>query len=129
MDSRTTAGFLLTNVHDVSLLVDHDVPVVPVLDLEEEPDDAVGRHGGDEVATGPLERLRALLPELLLEVEEQVGVGLPPDLVSGLGVRHALNHAALERRTKETRADIELINGGVKFRNFFFKCLKIIPSF
>ena len=82
-------------MHNMALLVNHDVSVVSVLDLEEESDDAVRGHGRDEVPPGALERLRALLTELLFEVEEQVRVGLPTDLVPGLGVGNALNHAAL----------------------------------
>ena len=83
---------------DVSLLVDHDVAVVPVLDLEQEPDDRVRGHRGREVPPRLLEGLTGLLPELLLEVLEQVHVDLAADLVAGLGVRYALNHAALERK-------------------------------
>ena len=41
--------------------------------------------------------LTALLAVLLLEVDEEVGVDLAPDLVAGLGVRHALDHAALRK--------------------------------
>ena len=40
--------------------------------------------------------LAALLAVLLLEVDEEVGVDLAPDLVARLGVRHALDHAALK---------------------------------
>ena len=40
--------------------------------------------------------LTALLAVLLLEVDEEVGVDLAPDLVARLGVRHALDHAALK---------------------------------
>ena len=48
----------LTNVYEMSLLVDHDVAVVPVLDLEEEADHAVRGHRGDERSPGALETLR-----------------------------------------------------------------------
>ena len=50
---------LLTDVHYVALLVDHDVAVVPVLDLQEEPDDAVRRHRRREGPPRPLESLVA----------------------------------------------------------------------
>ena len=43
---------------DVALLVDHDVAVVAVLDLQEEPDDAVRRHRRRE---GPPRALESLL--------------------------------------------------------------------
>ena len=44
-------------MHDVSLLVDHDVAVVPVLDLQQEPDHAVRRHRSREGPPSPLESL------------------------------------------------------------------------
>ena len=50
---------LLTDVHYVALLVDHDVAVVPVLDLQEEPDDGVRRHRRRESPPRPLESLVA----------------------------------------------------------------------
>jgi hypothetical protein len=37
-------------MHNVSVLVDHDVAVMPVLDLEEEAEHGVRRHRGDEGA-------------------------------------------------------------------------------
>jgi len=45
-----TKESLLTNMHNVSVLVDHDVAVVPVLDLEQEAEHGVRRHRGDEGA-------------------------------------------------------------------------------
>lgn len=39
----------LTDVDDVALLVQHDVAVVPVLDLQQEQQEAVGGHASDEV--------------------------------------------------------------------------------
>ena len=44
-------------MHYVALLVDHDVAVVPVLDLQQEPDDAVRRHRRREGPASPLESL------------------------------------------------------------------------
>ena len=38
------------NVDQVSILINHDVAVVPVLDLQQEPNDAVGCHAADKVA-------------------------------------------------------------------------------
>ena len=69
------------DVYDVALLVHHDVPVVSVLDLQQELEDAVGGHTGDEVPPGSLERCRRLVSVLLEEVGVQVGVGLPAQLV------------------------------------------------
>ena len=90
----------LTDVDDVPLLVDHDVAVVPVLDLEQEPDDRVRGHRGREVPPRLLEGLARLLAKLLLEVLEQVHVDLATDLVAGLGVRYAFYHATLEKNNK-----------------------------
>lgn len=38
-----------TDVDEVPLLVQHDVAVVPVFDLQQEQEEAVGRHAADEV--------------------------------------------------------------------------------
>ena len=42
---------VLTNVNEVSLAVQHDVAVVSVFDLQQEEQQAVGRHAADEVVT------------------------------------------------------------------------------
>lgn len=39
----------LTDVDDVPLLVQHDVAIVPVLDLQQEQQEAVGGHASDKV--------------------------------------------------------------------------------
>jgi len=39
-------------MYDVSLLVDHDVAIVPVFDLEDVADQRVGCHALDEIGTG-----------------------------------------------------------------------------
>ena len=84
----------LTNVNDMTILVHHDVAVVPVLDLEQEAEHRVGRHRGDEGPPRILERGARLVAVLLLEVVEEVGVGAAAQLVAGLGVRDALDDAA-----------------------------------
>ena len=83
-------------MNDVPLLVNHDVAVVSVLDLEQEPDDRVGRHRLDEVLSRRLELLGRLVAVLVLEEGVEALVGLPTDLVSGLGVRNALDHSSLK---------------------------------
>lgn len=45
---RRALGWL-TDVDDVALLVQHDVAIVPVLDLQQEQQEAVGGHAADEV--------------------------------------------------------------------------------
>ena len=62
--------------------------------LEQKAEDTVSRHGGDEVPPGRLELGGHLVSVLLDEVGVQVGVGLPAQLVPGLGLGHALDHPA-----------------------------------
>ena len=71
-----------TDVDDVALLVNHDVAVVPVLDLEQEPDDTVGCHRLDEVLPRRLELLGRLVAVLVLEVGVEALVGLSTDLIT-----------------------------------------------
>ena len=40
----------LTNVNDVAMFVNHDVTIVPILDLQQVADKRVGSHTPDEVA-------------------------------------------------------------------------------
>lgn len=42
-------GARRTDVDEVSFAVQHDVPVVAVFDLQQEQQEAVGRHAADEV--------------------------------------------------------------------------------
>jgi len=69
-------------VNDMSFFVDHDVAVVPVLNLKQEPDDRIGRHRLDEVLPGRLELLGRFVAVLVLEVGVEALVGLPTDLVT-----------------------------------------------
>ena len=47
--ARTAHSARRTDVDDVALAVDHDVPVVSVLDLEDVAGDGVGGHGLEEL--------------------------------------------------------------------------------
>lgn len=49
MGKGSAGGSWLTDVDDVALLVQHDVAVVPVLDLQQEQQEAVGGHASDKV--------------------------------------------------------------------------------
>lgn len=40
---------VLTNVNEVPLAIQHDVSIVPVFDLQQEEEEAVGGHAADEV--------------------------------------------------------------------------------
>ncbi len=72
----------ITYVDKVSFLVNHDVSIMPIFNLKEEADDAIGRHGGDEVLSGTLEALTVLFAKLFFEVVEQVSIYLAPNLVA-----------------------------------------------
>ena len=41
---------MLTNVYDVTSLIDHDVAIVSVLDLQQVADKGVGSHASDKTA-------------------------------------------------------------------------------
>lgn len=66
----------------MTLLVDHDVSVVSVLNLEQESNDGVSSHRLNEVLPCRLELFRRLVPVLVLEVRVQAFVRLPADLVT-----------------------------------------------
>ena len=98
LEGHVTPGAALeheaeVDVDDVALLVHHDVAVVSVLDLQQELEDAVSRHGGDEVPPGGLESRGGFVSVFLEKVGVEVGVRLPAQLVPGLGVRDALDDA------------------------------------
>ena len=86
------------DVDNVAVRVDHDVAVVPIFDLKEEADEAVGGHGSDKVAPGRLELLRHLVAVFLDEVIVEAHVRLAAELVARFGVGNALDDAAAGRR-------------------------------
>lgn len=49
--NRTKPRSELTNMNDVPVFVQHDVAVVPVFNLQQEQQEAVGSHAADEVVT------------------------------------------------------------------------------
>ena len=87
--------FVITYVNDASILVKHDVTVVPVFDLQEEAHETVGRHALYEVAPGHLVLCAVLVAVQAEEVLVQARVRSSAQLVTGLGIRDALDHAAL----------------------------------
>jgi len=82
-------------VYDVAILVDHDVTIVAILDLEQIADQRVGCHGLDKVGARRLELLGALVAVLMLEILGESTVRLSAELIPRLGIRHALDDAAL----------------------------------
>ena len=77
---RISDVYWITNVNDVSLLVDHDISVVSVLDLQQVAHHRVSRHRLDEIFASRLESLGRLITVLVLEVGVQALVGLATDL-------------------------------------------------
>ena len=82
------------DVDDVSFAVDHDVPVVSVLDLEDVASDGVGGHGLDEVEASTLEG-NCVLPAIFGDEEvEQVVDFSATHFVSRRCVRNDVNDTA-----------------------------------
>lgn len=52
----------------VSFLVDHDVAIMPVLDLQDVTDQGVGGHALDEVSTGLGGKIRKIITGELMEI-------------------------------------------------------------
>lgn len=97
-----------TDVYNVSVLVDHDVAVVPILDLQQIADHRVGGHWLDEIAACRLKLLGRLVAVVMQEVVHQIRVGLAAQLIAWRCVRHALNDAALmETTTTDQRVGID----------------------
>lgn len=88
--------------------VNHDVAVMSVFDLEQKSDNAVSRHGDDEIATGALELFGVLVPVGLHEVLVQPEIRLSAQLVAGFGVGDALDHSALKNQMKMTYPTVRI---------------------
>ena len=56
--SRTLSECLPTDMHDVAVLIQHNVAVMPVLDLQQEQRQRVGGHRLDKVSPGVLPTTR-----------------------------------------------------------------------
>lgn len=80
----------------MSIGIQHNVPVVPILDLQQEPDNTVRGHGYDKVSSCSLEFLRTFISVLLQEVLVHPNIGLSSELISGLGVRNTFYNTALK---------------------------------
>lgn len=64
---------LLTDVDDVPLLVQHDVAIVPVLDLQQEQQEAIGGHASDKVVACLCGEVRGLTLALWPTLEAELG--------------------------------------------------------
>ena len=84
-----------TNVDDMPVIVNHDVTIVPVLDLQDEAGHRVRRHGPDKVEASLLVCCRLFATILLYAVQIEVVDVVATHLVSGCRVRHDINDTAL----------------------------------
>ena len=82
------------DVQDVARVVDHDVAVMPVLELQQVGDDAVGGHALDEVVPSLLEPDRVLAAVLRGKVIVETVDRLPANHVAGNGVGQHVDDAA-----------------------------------
>lgn len=88
----------LTNVHDVPLAVDHDVPVVSVLDLEDITCDRVGGHRLNEVESRFLERNGVLSSVFGDEEVKQIVDFRTSHLISRCSIGNDVNDTTLQRK-------------------------------
>ncbi len=80
---------------DVTLVVNHNVAIVPVLDLENVARERIRRHGTDKVEPGLLVR-RRLFPAILVDtVKIEVVDVLAAHFVARGGIWHNVNHTTL----------------------------------
>jgi len=82
------------NVNYMASIVNHDVAIMAVLDLKDVAHDRVGRETLNEVEASHLELSCVLVSELLKEVLVEINLERLAELVSAVGVRHALDDAA-----------------------------------
>lgn len=75
----------LTDMDDVALLVQHDVAIVPVLDLQQEQQEAVGSHASDEVVTCLCEVSLVLM--MALRAASARACGCSPDSMLGTSMQ------------------------------------------
>ena len=95
------------NVQDVAGVVNHDVAVVPVLELQQVADHAVGGHALDKVAPRFLKRNRLLAAKLGQKVVVQPVDGFAAEHVARHGIREHVDDTAAGRgRGDAVREDI-----------------------
>ena len=82
------------DVQDVACIVDHDVAVVPVLELQQVGDDAVGGHALDEVVPSLLETDRVFAPILRCEVVVETVDRFSAEHIAGNGVGQHVDDTA-----------------------------------
>lgn len=79
----------------MTLSVNHNVSIVPVLDLQQVADDRICSHGFDEIAASGLEFFRTFVAVLVQEVLVQSRIRLSTQLIARFCIGDALNYTAL----------------------------------
>lgn len=85
----------LTNMDDVPFPINHDIPIVPILDLQDVACDGVSGHGLNEVQAGSLKG-HGIFPSVFRSKESKEIVDFSTThLVSRRCVRYDINNSAL----------------------------------
>lgn len=84
-------------MYNMAIRVNHDVSVVPILDLQQVANHRVRCHRFDEIAARRQKFLGRFVAVLVQEVVHQIRVRLATQLIARLGIRHALNDTALDQ--------------------------------
>lgn len=86
-----------TNVNDVPIFVNHNVAIVPVLDLQQIANDGIGGHGFDEITASQLKFFGCFITIRMQKVFVQSRIGLTAKLISGFCIRNAFDYTTLQK--------------------------------
>lgn len=90
----------LTDVHNMALSIDHDIPVMPILDLQDVTCHRICGHRLNEVKPGFLELECVGVPISRHEERKQVVDLCSTHFVSRRRVRHDIYHSTLMQTTE-----------------------------
>ena len=90
----------LTDMHNVARPINHDIAIVPILDLQYVAQYRVGCHRLDESGSGRLEGRSVHFAETRAKEAEQVVHFRPTHFVSRRGIRHYVNDAHLYAKSE-----------------------------
>ena len=63
--TKNLNNYGLTDMNDVTILVNHNVAIVPIFDLQQESKDTVGRHRGYEITPCSFKTLTTFITKFL----------------------------------------------------------------
>lgn len=86
----------LTNMNDVSCSIQHDIAIVPVLDLQQEAHQGIRCHGLYKVGPCLLESVRIFVPIYTDEILVHPSVCTSAQLVPRLSIGNTLNYTTLK---------------------------------